>query len=174
MPLKLNVGLSKKIGLPQYGSLGATCHVEIELDRSLLDGDHDRFQQFVRQSYAACATAVNDELARQQAGVNVNGSRGRQPGDEMPESLPHPAVAAANPAEGQENRISQKQRNYARQLAGQIQGIGLRRLDQVVERMFVKPLEALTSLEASSLIDTLKAVKAGSIPLEKLLPEAAA
>jgi hypothetical protein len=39
MPLKLNVSLSKKIGLPDYGSLGASCHVEVELDGSLLEGD---------------------------------------------------------------------------------------------------------------------------------------
>ena len=28
MPLRLNVGLSKKVGLPDYGSLEASCHVD--------------------------------------------------------------------------------------------------------------------------------------------------
>ncbi len=36
MPLTLNDGLTKEIGLPDYGSVGASCHVEIELDGSLV------------------------------------------------------------------------------------------------------------------------------------------
>ena len=35
MPLRLNVGLSRKLGQPDFGSLGATCQVEVELDSSL-------------------------------------------------------------------------------------------------------------------------------------------
>jgi hypothetical protein len=33
--LKLSVSTSKKIGLPDYGSLGASCGVELELDPRL-------------------------------------------------------------------------------------------------------------------------------------------
>src|SRR4051812_9647144 len=78
MPLTLNVGVSKKIGQPDYSSLGASCHVEVELDAGLLAGEPELFQQRVRQAYAACCQAVNDELARhqpvpQQSNGNSNG-----------------------------------------------------------------------------------------------------
>lgn len=64
--LKLNVVLSKKVGLPDYGSIGALCSVETEMNNGVLQHDPDGFQQQARQAYAACAQAVNDELARQQ------------------------------------------------------------------------------------------------------------
>ena len=66
MPLKLNVGLSKKIGQPDYGSLGASCHVEVELDQALVFDDVDEFHDRAKRVFAACRQAVQDELARQQ------------------------------------------------------------------------------------------------------------
>jgi hypothetical protein len=35
MPLKASIGLSRKVGQENYGSLGANCQLEIELDASL-------------------------------------------------------------------------------------------------------------------------------------------
>jgi len=39
MPTKVSAGLSKKQGLPDYRSIGASCHVELEVDGQILDGD---------------------------------------------------------------------------------------------------------------------------------------
>ena len=64
MPLKINVGVSKKVGLPDYGSAGATCNIELELDTHLLESDLDGFHQRVRSIYVAAQQAVHDELAR--------------------------------------------------------------------------------------------------------------
>ena len=37
MTIKINVGVNKKIGLPDYGSAGGHCNIEIEADNSILD-----------------------------------------------------------------------------------------------------------------------------------------
>jgi len=63
--LRLNVGTNRKIGQPDFGSAGASCNLELELDTGLFQ-DLDGLQQVVRRAYAACHQAVNDELARLQ------------------------------------------------------------------------------------------------------------
>ena len=65
MPMRLNVGLCKKQGLPEFGSLGASCSVELELDSFLLRHDLAAFHEQVKNAYVACSQAVNDELTRQ-------------------------------------------------------------------------------------------------------------
>jgi hypothetical protein len=61
--LRLNVGTNRKIGRPDFGSAGASCNLELELDTALFQ-DLDGLQQVVRRAYAACNQAVNDELSR--------------------------------------------------------------------------------------------------------------
>ena len=65
MPMTVKVGLAKKVGQPDFGSLGASCDIELELDGSLLFHDLDGLQEKVRAAYVACRQAVNDELANQ-------------------------------------------------------------------------------------------------------------
>ena len=183
MPLTLNVGISKKVGLPDYGSVGATCNVSVELDAALLTRDPDAFQRHVRNAYAACSQAVNDELARQttpgMAAPSGNGvhTAAAPNGNGNGAAQAAPANAAAgNGTSGNGNgngngshAASQKQMGYVNQLARQIRGLGVRKLDSLTGKMFGKPLAGLSSLDASSLIDTLKAIKDGSVSLEAAL-----
>jgi hypothetical protein len=68
--MKLNVGVSRKVGLPDYSSVGASCGIELEVTGSLLEQDLDRFHAQVRDAYAVAHQAVHDELARLQAPVH--------------------------------------------------------------------------------------------------------
>lgn len=67
MLLTLNVGVSRKMGLPDYGSIGASCNLQMELDAGLLEHDLDGFHARIQGAYIAAHQTVHDELARLQA-----------------------------------------------------------------------------------------------------------
>jgi hypothetical protein len=157
MPLKLSVTISKKLGLPAYSSLGASCSVEVELDQSLIFTSVPLFHERVEQVYAVCRDAVGRELARQQGQTPVSDGQGA-------------AKVPADSSNGHtEHRASQKQINYVKQLATQIQGLGARRLEELVDEMFGSPLAELSTSAASELINRLKRIKNGEIDLAALI-----
>ena len=61
MPLKLNLGLSRKMGEPNYGSRGASINLEVEIDSSLV-GEPTKFQERVRRLYGLVRTSLAEEL----------------------------------------------------------------------------------------------------------------
>ena len=170
MPLRINVGLSKKLGLPDYGSLGASCHVEIEFDESQVPGDRDAFQDRVRRAFTACRQAVEDELALHHAQSNGGATKASQ----SPRSRTATSNGNGSRRNGNGQPASEKQLAYAQQLGGQIKGMGARRLEALADKMFGKPLSELSSLNASGLIDVLKDIKADKIKLGDALNGVAA
>jgi hypothetical protein len=166
MRLKTTVGLCKKVGLPEYGSLGASCHVEFELQQMLVLQDLDAFRQQVRDAFDACRQAVEEELAR----------HSRPPVTRPNHAPPSPSNGAGRPRFSDNNNhasripsgASDKQLAYTRRLASQIPEVGFNELDDLVRNLFAQPLASLTAAEASQLIDTLKAVKSGQTQLHDL------
>jgi hypothetical protein len=175
MPLTVNVGYSQKLGRPDFGSVGASCHVECELDGRLAFDDPEEFQSKVRQLYAACLEAVQSQLSQHQSGsadvTSAPRNGARKSSKETRSNGPAKSKSAPN---GSANHgASSRQMEYLHQLARQIDGLGGRRLEALAQQICGKPLASLSSFDASSLIDTLKAIKSGKLDVEGALQGAA-
>jgi hypothetical protein len=169
MAMKITAGIGRKLGLPEYSSTSASCHVEFEAEQNLL-GDPIAFRQRVSAAFAACRDAVAEELARQKAEPTGNGTGpSAANGSSHHGAAPSADNGNGHRSTGNGHAASDKQLDFARQLAKAIQGLGVRRLEILAQKMFGKPLAALSSLEASGLIDTLKSAKAGKIDLNQVL-----
>lgn len=149
MPLKLNVGLSRKVGEANYGSRGAIVNIEMELDSALLS-EPQRLQERIRQLFGVVRASLAQELngngahapatsapAATHRNGNGNGGNGNDAnGNEAP-------VAPATP--------SQVKAIYA---IGRSKGI---QLPQFLHQRFqVTRADDLTKQEASRLIDEMK------------------
>ena len=168
MPLKLNIGLCRKIGQPDFGSVGATCNVELEIDQGLLEHDLESFHAKVNGAYVACSQAINDELARQQgpsaSPAPATSSNGNGNGHGSQQAY-NGGNGSGDGSNGRGRHVTDKQLAYVRQLAGQIDALGTRRLDPLANRLYGKTATELSSFEGSQLIDALKEIKAGRTAL---------
>jgi hypothetical protein len=63
MSIRLRIEVCKKEGTEGYGSIGATCGLELEIDQSVLS-DPTAAVARIRGYYSFCETAMNEELAR--------------------------------------------------------------------------------------------------------------
>jgi hypothetical protein len=57
------------VGQPNFGSLGASCHVDLELDSQMLREDPDRLRVKIQEAFAVCKQSVDMELAHCEQGA---------------------------------------------------------------------------------------------------------
>ena len=162
MPMKLNVGVSRKVGLPNYGSVGASCNLELELDASLLERDLDAFHTQIRGAYVAAHQAVHDELARLHA-LRTDAPERTGELDHL-RSEPRNGYSRTNGGDERRRFQVERPRNVKPATPNQVKAIvaisrkqdtdlaGLLRHEYEVERP-----EDLSIRQASELIDMLKA-----------------
>ena len=184
MPLKTNIGVSRKVADNKYGSRGASVNLEVELDSTLIN-EPERFHDRIRQVFRLAQQAIDEELTRQQADGTASQTNGATNGHAQQTVSNGNGNGNGHATNGNGNgqntngngrtvtNMSEKQLTYARQLAKQIDGLGVRRLESLAQQMFGKPVTALTTLDGSGLIDSLKAIKEGRINLDTVLNGAA-
>jgi hypothetical protein len=168
MPLTLNVGLTRKIGLPNYGSVGATCAAQLELE-PLVFYDMETLQRRIQEAFYVCRRAVDEELSRNHSpeptAPLISGPDRLQPGvgREAPEGpTPQPSLATS------------RQLDFMYHLARQIRDLGCQRLELLTQHVHGHPLVELTAAEASRMIELLKELRSGARTVTEFLPEAAA
>ena len=145
MTVKINVGLSKKIGQDNFGSLGATCNVEFELDGGYDNGSTERFRDAVKRAYAACREAVESELSGSEA-IKTSKLGGQH---KSPDRLTNQRVAAGSQTRG-------ATANQIRAIHAIANGNKARLSDILRNRFSVSRPDELSIGDASSLIDQLK------------------
>jgi hypothetical protein len=142
MPLKLNVGLSRKVGEANFSSRGGNINVEVEVDSSLAR-EPDKLHGHVRQLFGLVRSALAEEL---------NGGNG------------HAAPANGPPTNGPDQGNVRNGNGSPRPATqSQVKAIHAicrsQRLDvaaMLKARFHVGRTEDLSIKEASNLIDDLK------------------
>ena len=147
MPMKLNVGLSQKVGESNYGSRGASVNLELELDSALV-AEPAKLKEKIRGLFAVVRTSLTEEL---NGHCNGNGhANGQGSGNGHSNGNGH-GNGDQNPPKPRPATLSQAKAIFAITKA---QGRNMGAL--LNERFHVAYAEQLTVQQASALIDELK------------------
>jgi hypothetical protein len=151
MPLKLNVGLSRKVGEPHFGSRGASVNLELELESAVVDSP-DRLRDHIRHLFRLAKASIDEELGA--ATPPGNGAHPTQNGDQ-----PHAAPDNGNSHTSDAVRRATPSRVRAIHAIARRQGLDLGPL--LRQRFEIDRPELLSVQDASALIDDLETRTAG-------------
>ena len=146
MPLKLNIGLSRKVGEANYGSRGASVNVEVEVDSSLVT-EPGKLQERIRQLFGLVRTSLAEEL---------NGNGNGHPSTPSNSASQQTNGTAANASTGNAPRSRKATQSQGKAIFAicRNRGLDMKRLLQ--ERFKVSNTSELTIEQASKFIDELK------------------
>ena len=181
MSVKLNIGLSRKVGEASFGSRGASINLEVELDNGVLN-DPGQLRDRVQDLYVLARQSVVEELQRPaEAGPSEpSHTNGNEHGRISPtangnghkngHANGHATNGRVTNGHGTNNSTGQGRIEVARATQSQIRAIfaiskrqGLDPHTVINDRYRVHKMEDLTIREASALIDDLK-IAAGVRP----------
>jgi hypothetical protein len=153
MPLKINIGASKKVGEVNYGSRGASVNLELELESALVN-DPPKLQDRIRQLFGLVRLSLAEEL-------NGNGNgNGNGPSSHPTHDAGHEHHNGGN---GNGNGSPQRSNPPRPATQSQVKAIyaitraqGLNVHQVLRDRFNVGKPEELSIKEASQLIDSLK------------------
>jgi len=162
MTIKINVGVNKKIGLPDYGSAGGHCNIEIEADNSILD-NADQFLQRVQDAYELARRSVEEELLHHRPNANAVQSRAEPQQQRQEQRQEYRGNYSGGYTGGNSgNRIaSAKQQQFIANLVKAVKGLNWQTLDKYCTSKWGTNTSQLSPKQASELIDELQAAKAG-------------
>jgi hypothetical protein len=152
MPLRLNVGATRKVTDHNYGSRGASVHLDVELDSGLAT-DTEKLQERIRQLFTMVHQSLDQELAAQREDSSKTPAVPAEKNPHRdPESNGKPTPAAPRPASA-----AQIKALYAivKKSKFDLQAL-------IRERFGLDRPEQCTIRQASELIDTLKSMRSPS------------
>jgi hypothetical protein len=129
--IKLNAGVSRKVGEPNYGSRGASVNVELELESTVVN-DTAALHKKIRGLFSLAKKSVDEELGLSTAGTNGKGPNA--------------------PPKSFARTVTDNQKRAIAAICGENGFDG----DQEAIDLFDRPVIQLTLTEASRLIDRLK------------------
>ena len=162
MPMTVKVGLTRKLGQPEFGSLGASCDVQLELEGSLLFADPDALQDKIRSAYAACDRAITAELSRQTSQETPYPANGTTNGHGPVNGNGRTNGASQNGSSGSNGHQRKATTSQLRALHAIANRQGLKLADVLRDRFRVYKAEDLSVGEASQMIDELKGTPTGA------------
>jgi hypothetical protein len=157
MPLRLNVGASRKVTDNNYGSRGASVNLELELDASLVT-EPAKLQERIRDLFDLVRASLAEELNGHGAASNDDREEATPTGD--PAARPHSATDGTRGCNGSHRpgpRPATSSQVRALYAIARSRGIDLPQF--LRDRFESRRANDLSITQASAAIDALKAAE---------------